>query len=103
MTSTPKEGAKEAAKASILEALKAERPSKGCQVYGEIEFVEHGADYEVEFVDYNGDLKVEYVDHGADEPGLWEQVDHGEDYEIEVVDHGGDFTVEEVDHGAGCD
>lgn len=91
-----------AAKASLLQALKAKEEGKGCQVYGEIEFVDHHGDYEVEFVDHHADLEVEYVDHHADDVGEWEIVDHHGDYEIERVDHHGDFTVEVVDHHPGC-
>lgn len=88
--------------AGFFNSNAAEEGEKGCEVFGEIEFVDHGGDYEVEFVDYNADLDVEYVDYGADDPGEWEVVDHGGDFEIERVDYGGDFTVEVVDYNPGC-
>lgn len=100
LTSTKGENA--AIEAGIIQALKGGEEVGGCQVYGEIEFVDHNGDYEVEFVDHNADLEVEYVDHNPDDVGEWEVVDHNGDYEIEKVDHNGDFTVEVVDHNPGC-
>jgi hypothetical protein len=101
-TLTSQHGENAAVKAGIVQALKSGGDVGGCQVYGEIEFVDHNGDYEVEFVDYNADLEVEYVDHNAHDPGEWELVDYNGDYEIERVDHNGDFTVETVDHNPGC-
>ena len=84
------------------EAMAAGTPS-ACDLYGEIEIVEHHGDVQIETTQHHADIQVKWVDHHANSPGEWKQVDHHADYQVELVEHHGDYDVEFVEHHPGCD
>ncbi|CAN2175087.1 hypothetical protein MCEMRE203_00148 [Candidatus Nanopelagicaceae bacterium] len=70
-------------------------------LYGKVEIVDYGQDFDVQIVDYGQDLKVEEVSYGAYSCGKWEIVDYGANFKIKLVSYGADFKIKIVEYGAG--
>lgn len=73
----------------------------GKQLFGKVQIVEYGADFEIQKVDYGSDLKVRLVEYGASSCGKWQIVDYGANFKVQLVDYGADFKVQFVDYGEG--
>jgi len=74
---------------------------KGKNLYGNVQIVDYGQDFNVQIVDYGQDLKVKEVEYGATSCGLWKIVSYGAAFKIKLVDYGADFKIKIVDYGAG--
>jgi hypothetical protein len=69
----------------------------GIPLHGEVEVVEHFADFRVQVVTSFPDLKVKTVSSFPDDCGEWEFVDSFPDFTIEFVDSFPDLKIEFVD------
>ena len=72
------------------------------KLYGRIQVVESGADYNVRLLQSGADLRVKIVESGENQIGRWKFVESGADFRVKFwVGGGGDISVCFVETGEG--